>query len=361
MPRASDADGNDDMMTDVTNAMGVIQLPDDHAQVAAAAAASKRRPLDAVAEAGQPAPPIPFDRPKFQRGRRADVVCYIEETQSHSVAKNVLFRDYSREFGDVDGALNRVTQAYWPLPFKDRISTIMGHVEICLVLTKCASEQSDDSSTSSDDESFEEEEIVFQVTNRYVAVKVNYSQQMEKLRNKHAEDPLKEIAAMQLIGNDHPNVMGPIEVLFDGQNLDVVMPYAGSGDLFQLLQESQQNSVGFSEPTARYWFRQVMAGIKHLHDKGICHRDISPENVMIDNDGCLIIDMGMALRIPYTDPNAANSVTDITRGSHRRLIRPQGACGKLPYMSPEVCYINIDDAGDVPCSIPSLTIDYCPF
>jgi serine/threonine protein kinase len=358
MPRPSDNDGHDEMITDVTNAMGVIQLPDDHLQVADA---SKRRPLDAVAEAGQPAPPIPFDRPQFQRGRRADVVCYIEETQSHSVAKNVLFRDYSREFGDVDGALNRVTQAYWPLPFKDRISTIMGHVEICLVLTKCASEQSDDSSSSSDDESFEEEEIVFQVTNRYVAVKVNYSQQMERLRNKHAEDPLKEIAAMQLIGNEHPNVMGAIEVLFDGQNLDVVMPYAGSGDLFQLLQESQQNSVGFSEPTARYWFRQTMAGIKHLHDKGICHRDISPENVMIDEDGCLIIDMGMALRIPYTDPNAANSVTDITRGTHRRLIRPQGACGKLPYMSPEVCYVNINDAGDVPCSIPSLTIDYCPF
>jgi len=79
-----------------------------------------------------------------------------------------------------------------------------------------------------------------------------------------------------------------------------------------------------------------MAGIKHLHDRGICHRDISPENVMIDDNQCLIIDMGMALRIPYTDPNAANSVTDVTRGTRRRLIRPQGPCGKLPYMSPEI-------------------------
>jgi serine/threonine protein kinase len=239
----------------------------------------------------------------------------------------------------MDGTLNRVTQAYWPLPFKDRIRTIMGHVEICLVITRCAQERSetDDSSSSSySDDSFDEEDIVFQVTNRYVAVKVNYSKQMERLRNRHAEDPLKEIAAMQLIGNENPNVMGVIEVLFDGDNLNVVMPYAGSGDLFQLLQESQQNSVGFPEPTARYWFRQIMSGIKHLHDKGICHRDISPENVMIDNNGCLIIDMGMALRIPYSDPVLPNNVTDITRGSQRMLIAPQGACGKLPYMSPEV-------------------------
>ncbi|KAL3945450.1 MAG: hypothetical protein SGBAC_000503 [Bacillariaceae sp.] len=322
----------DDVMTDVTSAMGGMNIPSNRLAVPDPA---QRRPLDAVAEAGPPAPPIPFGRPRFERGRRADVVCYAEDTQSHSIAKNVLFRDFSREFGDADGDLGRVIQAYWPVPFKDRITTIMGHVEICLVLTKCASDQSSGDDSSSDS-SYEEEEIVFQRTNRLVAVKVNYSETMERLRNKHAEDPLKEIAAMQVIGNDHPNVMGAIEVLFDGENLNVIMPYAGSGDLFQLLQEAQQNAVGFPEPTARFWFKQIMAGIKHLHDTGICHRDISPENVMIDNDGCLIIDMGMALRIPYTDPNTPNSVTDITRGTHRRLIRPQGACGKLPYMSPEV-------------------------
>lgn len=323
----------DDAMTDVTNAMGVMNIPADHLPVPDPA---QRRPLDAVSEAGPPAPPIPFGRPRFERGQRADVVCYAEDTQCHTVAKNVLFRDFSREFGDADGGLNRVIQAYWPVPFKDRITTIMGHVEICVVLTKCASDQSSgDESSNSGDSSYEEEEIVFQQTNRLVAVKVNYSETMERLRNKHAEDPLKEIAAMQVIGNEHPNVMGTIEVLFDGESLNVVMPYAGSGDLFQLLQESQMKAVGFPEPTARYWFKQIMAGIKHLHSKGICHRDISPENVMIDNDGCLIIDMGMALRIPYSDRNTAYSVTDITRGTHRRLIRPQGACGKLPYMSPE--------------------------
>ncbi|CAJ1954504.1 unnamed protein product [Cylindrotheca closterium] len=343
----------DDVMTDVTHAMGGMNIPGGHRL--AVPDPAQRRPLDALAEAGPPAPPIPFGRPKFERGQRADVVCYTEETRSHTVAKNVLFRDFSREFGEPDGGLGRVIQAYWPVPFKDRITTIMGHVEICLVLTKCASDQSSGDDSSSDS-SYEEEEIVFQRTNRLVAVKVNYSETMERLRNKHAEDPLKEIAAMQVIGNDHPNVMGAIEVLFDGENLNVVMPYAGSGDLFQLLQESQQNCVGFPEPTARFWFKQIMAGIKHLHDRGICHRDISPENVMIDDGQCLIIDMGMALRIPYTDPNIANSVTDITRGTHRRLIRPQGACGKLPYMSPEVfrnrtafdgCAVDIWTAGTI--------------
>lgn len=298
---------------------------------------NQRRPLDDIEANGPPANPIPFEKPRFERGRRDDVLVYIEQTNKHNLARNVLFRDFSREFGDADGGLGRVKQAYWPLPYKENINTIMGHVEICVVLTRCIRDQSDDDLSNSDSENTEgDEDIVFQVTNRYVAVKVNYCDRMDRLRDRHAEDPLKEIAAMQVIGNSHPNVMGIVEVLFDGANLNVVMPYCGSGDLFELLQESQSTGKGFSEAVARYWFRQIIAGIQHLHSKGICHRDLSPENIMIDNDNSLIIDMGMAIRVPYTDPSRPGQVTDISRGTTKRLVIPQGACGKLPYMSPEI-------------------------
>lgn len=200
----------------------------------------------------------------------------------------------------------------------------------------------DSSSDDSDQES--EDDIVFQTTTEYVAVKVNYCDRMERLKHKHAEDPLKEIAALQLIGNQHPNVLGCHEVLFDGANVNVILPFCGSGDLFQLLQDNLRLSPetpGLSEAKARYWFRQVASGIKHLHSIGICHRDLSPENVMIHHNRCAVIDMGMCLRMPYTDPNGAipDAVTDVTRGVQRRMIKPQGTCGKLPYMSPEI-YVN---------------------
>ena len=94
---------------------------------------------------------------------------------------------------------------------------------------------------------------------------------------------------------------------------------------------------------------------------GICHRDMSLENLLVHKDGALIIDMGMCLRIPYCDDDplslAASFDNMKMNGGHvvpqqqqsalsrdpitgrlrrRSLIRPQGTCGKWIYMSPEI-------------------------
>jgi serine/threonine protein kinase len=63
--------------------------------------------------------------------------------------------------------------------------------------------------------------------------------------------------------------------------------------------------------------------------------------VLVDGETCMIIDMGMCLRVPYNDPKRSNATTDVTRGSTRRLMKPQGVCGKHNYMSPEV-FANTD-------------------
>lgn len=82
-------------------------------------------------------------------------------------------------------------------------------------------------------------------------------------------------------------------------------------------------------------------GLHHLQREGVCHRDMSLENILVDGDKCTIIDMGMCLRVPYSDPHKHNAVTDATHGRTRRLIKPQGVCGKHNYMSPEV-FANTD-------------------
>ena len=55
---------------------------------------------------------------------------------------------------------------------------------------------------------------------------------------------------------------------------------------------------------------------------------------MDENTKCLVIDMGMCLRVPFS--NDDGSVTDVSAGTLRHLILPQGPCGKPNYISPEV-------------------------
>lgn len=323
---------DNDRMDEVIDAMEDVRIPDVDAT----------RPFDRIQAAGPPAPPPEFPQPTFQRGRRDDVLVYCEQTQTHTAARNVLFRDFSREFGGShERALSRVQQAYWPVPHRATIPTIMGHVEICHVLTRSKDDNDDGSLSDDSDSSYDDmgdDDVVFILTNECVAVKVNYGRRMDRYRGRHAEDPLKEVSAMQIIGDEHPHVMGIRESLVVGTNLNVVMRYAASGDMFEQLQIAQERGRGFPEDEARKWFRQLMDGIGHLHRKGICHRDLSPENIMLDHENALIIDMGMAIRIPYTDPNSQNPsiTTDIRHGTDKRLIEPQGICGKLPYMSPEI-------------------------
>ncbi len=246
------------------------------------------RPFDDLGR--PPANPIPFERAQYQRGRRANVLCYNPTNDTHDQLRNVLLREiqggeFDTNNNNDDDPTARVGVQYAYHPFKDPIKTIMGHVEICQVLERCKRHRDDDEfdSDSENDYDDDDDDIVFQYTDRRVAVKVNYISTMERLRGRHAEDPLKEIAAMQLLGTDHPNVLGCIEVLYDLQNINVVMPFCDSGDLFQLLQDTQARNAGdgtnndappgLSEGQSRYWFRQIISGIQYMHEQcGICHR-----------------------------------------------------------------------------------------
>lgn len=380
-----------------------------------------------------PTNPIPFDDPIMYRGRRDDVLVLvplndendddIDMSEQHRqrqrrnpkmkevIARDVLYRDHSVSRGRQHNGcemipgqrptlqrryrqyIHQKEEAYWPIEGKEKIKTIMGHIEICHVLVKKRhdhdnSDSEGDEYVSDDDSEMDDEEygadsengeVLFEWTGRKVAVKVNYARRIKRYKGRHSEDALKEISAMQLLSNEcddddieisgnsgisssSKHVIGIIDTIFDGTNLNVVLPYMGNGDLFDRLSEQQINGTRFTECDAKRYFRQIIDGARYLHKvKGISHRDLSPENIMFnDQNEAVIIDMGMAIRIPYsptdrqigTEPSPPRrtgdilfdyecyddnkNVTDIKNGTTKRLILPQGACGKLPYMSPEI-------------------------
>lgn len=140
---------------------------------------------------------------------------------------------------------------------------------------------------------------------------------------------------MQLVSDYHPNVLGAMEVLQDDSYLYTVMPYCTGGDLFGRITTDEQTAV-VDETKARVWFQQLLSGLLHLQRKGVCHRDLSLENLLVLDGKLVIIDLGMALRVPYTDPSNSGCVTDVSEGTERRLMVAQGQGGKLMYMAPEV-------------------------
>lgn len=246
----------------------------------------------------------------------------------------------------------------------------------------------------------------WEVTSEHCAVKEMAWAHIRKERDRLAEDPIKEVSAMQYIQKwyEHTNlrtttdthiqstatdallddvvastagaavaesframresnIMMPLDLLTDERNLYSIMPYCDGGELFERLDLNER----FSEDEARYWMDQILNGIENLQHAGICHRDMSLENLLVHKDGALIIDMGMCLMVPYDDSatglassfhqmnvngsTVAHTVSNIAplpphshpshpqlsgRRRSRHLILPQGTCGKWIYMSPEI-------------------------
>jgi serine/threonine protein kinase len=167
-----------------------------------------------------------------------------------------------------------------------------------------------------------------------LAIKIYYRVRLRAYRGKTQENPNTEIAAMQFIGK-HLHIMSQVECCSDHDNVYSIMEFSDGGELYDYI--DQEGPV--SEDRARDLFNQIVLGLKHLHDAGIAHRDLTLENIMYSSSGtCKLIDFGMSLRLPRVPKNQD---IDDDRGNDDRSkpvlnIPPQGTCGKPNYIAPEV-------------------------
>jgi len=80
----------------------------------------------------------------------------------------------------------------------------------------------------------------------------------------------------------------------------LVLEYAAGGELFDILYYTEK-----LEPIlARTYFRQLVSGISFMHDNGIIHRDIKPQNLLLDHKYNLkITDFGLSKIDPTGNSN----------------------------------------------------------
>jgi len=189
------------------------------------------------------------------------------------------------------------------------------------------------------DQSIMSEEPTWETTDEMVAVKVINLAKYRSLHGRSLENPINELAALQLLGNYHPNIICLVDALQNDTHLFIVTPYISGGDLSLRIVADMENSPNgrVHESQAKIWFQQLLSAISHLQKKGVCHRDLCMNNIAVDDYGDIrILDFGLCLRVPFVDPNNRHLVTDVSADTSRRLMKAQGRAGSCAYMSPEV-------------------------
>ncbi|KAG7229745.1 hypothetical protein INR49_012541 [Caranx melampygus] len=92
----------------------------------------------------------------------------------------------------------------------------------------------------------------------------------------------------------------------DKERVYLAMEYLPGGDLMSLLNRYEDQ---FDEPMAQFYLAELVEAIHAVHQLGYVHRDVKPENVLIDRTGHIkLADFGSAARLTANKTVAAPTV-----------------------------------------------------
>jgi protein-serine/threonine kinase len=144
---------------------------------------------------------------------------------------------------------------------------------------------------------------------------------------------------------DHPNIVRLHEMVETDRHIGIILEYASGGELFDYI----LNHRYLKDGPARKLFSQLISGVGYLHKKGIVHRDLKLENLLLDrNKNIIITDFGFANTF---DPNDELSEEIEYRLGDKEFIRSLGlegsegarrgdlmqtSCGSPCYAAPEL-------------------------
>ncbi|VDN59851.1 unnamed protein product, partial [Dracunculus medinensis] len=122
----------------------------------------------------------------------------------------------------------------------------------------------------------------------------------------------REISILKILS--HPHIIKLYEIIRSDNYIYLVTEYANRGEIFELLMEKGR----LDETDARRYFQQIVSAVEYCHSRGIVHRDLKAENLLIDSQNNIkIIDFGFS---NFQQSNLLLSTW----------------CGSPPYVAPEL-------------------------
>ncbi|KAI1374264.1 hypothetical protein F4677DRAFT_174484 [Hypoxylon crocopeplum] len=155
----------------------------------------------------------------------------------------------------------------------------------------------------------------------------------------------REVSILREIS--HPNIVRLHEMSETERHIGIVLEYASGGELFDYI----LNHRYLKDGPARRLFAQLISGVGYLHKKGIVHRDLKLENLLLDrNRNIIITDFGFANTFDPADElteeeELSLSDREIVKRSGLDKTKPNGmrrgdlmqtSCGSPCYAAPEL-------------------------
>ncbi|XP_026320971.1 testis-specific serine/threonine-protein kinase 3-like isoform X4 [Hyposmocoma kahamanoa] len=120
-------------------------------------------------------------------------------------------------------------------------------------------------------------------------------------------------------GLKHENLIRFLQAIETTHRVYIVMEYAENGSLLDIIRKDQH----IDEMRGRRWFRQLVEAVEYCHERGVVHRDIKCENLLMDH----------SLNIKLSDFGFARGHMKPKNGVYALS---ETFCGSYAYASPEI-------------------------
>jgi serine/threonine protein kinase len=124
------------------------------------------------------------------------------------------------------------------------------------------------------------------------------SDQIVRARSRSHQDEFRSVVrlfvqeARRLAKVRHPNIVGVHQVFEDNETAYMALDYVDGQDLLDIIEDDRQS---LTPHQVQDILRQLLQAIGFVHDNRLLHRDISPDNILLDKRGMpVLIDFGAA-------------------------------------------------------------------